>query len=74
MGFNAAEFGSRIEAWSDENHPSAVSTLSTMFGKPIAMPLDAVITRWNSDPFARGSYSLMQSVPHRHNAMIWCVT
>ncbi|MBR7781673.1 flavin monoamine oxidase family protein [Undibacterium luofuense] len=58
MGFNAAEFGSRIEAWSDEKIiRSAVSTLSTMFGKPIAMPLDAVITRWNSDPFARGSYS-----------------
>ncbi|MBC3883808.1 flavin monoamine oxidase family protein [Undibacterium griseum] len=58
MGFNAAEFGSKIEAWSDEKAiQSAVSILSTMFGRPIPMPVDAVITRWKSDPYARGSYS-----------------
>lgn len=58
MGFNAANFGSKIEAWSDEKIiQSAVSTLSAMFGREIPMPLDAVITRWNSDPYARGSYS-----------------
>lgn len=58
MGFNAADVGTRIEGWSDEKIiQSAVSTLSTMFGKPVPAPLDAVITRWKSDPFARGSYS-----------------
>lgn len=58
MGFNAADVGSKIEAWSDDKIiQSAVSTLSTMFGKPIPAPLDAVITRWKSDPYARGSYS-----------------
>ena len=58
LGFNAADQGQRMEAWSDEAIvASALATLKTMFGNRIPDPLDAQITRWATDPFALGSYS-----------------
>jgi len=36
---------------------SAMSTLRTMYGNDIPAPSDWMITRWNSDPYARGAYS-----------------
>lgn len=58
LGFNAAAFGREIETWSDpEIVSSAMSTLRTMYGNDIPEPTDWLITRWNSDPYARGAYS-----------------
>ena len=58
VGFNAAAFGRELEAWSDGDIvAAAMSTLRTMYGKDIPDPSDAAITRWGSDPYARGAYS-----------------
>ena len=58
MGFNAADRGREIEAWTDQQIvDSAMKTLRTIFGSNIPGPIDYQITRWASDPFARGSYS-----------------
>lgn len=58
LGFNAADFGREIEAWSDEEIvDSAMETLRTIFGNDIPDPTDYQITRWASDPFAFGSYT-----------------
>lgn len=58
LGFNAADFGRDIEAWSDEQTvASAMDSLRSMFGAGIPEPVGHQITRWASDPFAGGSYS-----------------
>ena len=58
LGFNAAEQGRAIEAWTDEQIvASAMQTLRIIFGNAIPDPLDYQITRWASDPYALGSYS-----------------
>ena len=58
LGFNAADHGRAMEAWSDAAIvSSALDTLKTMFGSSVPQPVDVQITRWASDPFARGSYS-----------------
>lgn len=58
LGFNAADYGREIEALTDAQIvASAMQTLKTIFGADIPQPLDYQITRWASDPFARGSYS-----------------
>ncbi|NJP99094.1 FAD-dependent oxidoreductase [Streptomyces sp. PLAI1-29] len=58
LGFNAADFGRTIEGWSDARIvDSAMGTLKTIFGSDIPAPVDHQITRWASDPYARGSYS-----------------
>lgn len=35
----------------------ATETLRSVFGTDVPYPREAVVTRWGSDPFARGSYS-----------------
>lgn len=58
LGFNAAQFGREIEAWSDRDIvASAMSTLRTIYGNAIADPIDWQISRWASDPYAMGAYS-----------------
>lgn len=58
LGFNAADQGQAIEARTDaEIVASAMATLKTIFGQNIPQPVAYQITRWASDPFARGSYS-----------------
>jgi len=58
LGFNAGTRGREIEAWTDEEIvESAMQTLRTLYGNDIPEPTDFQITRWASDPFARGSYS-----------------
>ncbi|MFI6113153.1 FAD-dependent oxidoreductase [Kitasatospora sp. NPDC051164] len=58
LGFNAADFGRTIEGWSDAQIvASAMDTLKTIYGGGIPQPTDFQITRWASDPYARGSYS-----------------
>ncbi|MFN8491122.1 MAG: FAD-dependent oxidoreductase [Caldilineaceae bacterium] len=58
LGFNAADQGRAIEAWTDAQIvASAMQTLRTIYGNAIPDPLDYQITRWASDPYALGSYS-----------------
>jgi monoamine oxidase len=58
LGFNAADQGRAIEAWSDEKIvASAMQTLRKIYGVSIPNPIDYQITRWASDPFSLGSYS-----------------
>ena len=58
LGFNAADRGTEIEAWTDQQIvDSAMRTLKIMFGNNIPQPIDWQLTRWAADPFARGSYS-----------------
>lgn len=58
LGFNAGTRGREIEAMTDEQIvESAMETLRILYGDDIPEPTDFQITRWASDPFARGSYS-----------------
>lgn len=72
LGFNAAAFGREMEKKSDaDTVASAMATLRTMYGANIPAPLDWIITRWDSDPFARGAYScnLLGSTPEMRTAL-----
>lgn len=72
LGFNAADRGREIEAWSDgQIVASAMETLRTIFGAGIPQPIDYQITRWASDSFARGSYSYhaLGSTPKMRDAL-----
>lgn len=58
LGFNAADRGREIEAWSDRQIvASAMQTLKTIYGASIPEPIDYQLTRWATDPFSLGSYS-----------------
>ncbi len=59
VGFNAADAARELEAQTDaETVASAVAALRSMFGATVVPPpVDAQVTRWGSDPFARGAYS-----------------
>ncbi|MBL8891757.1 MAG: FAD-dependent oxidoreductase [Planctomycetaceae bacterium] len=58
LGFNAADRGREIEAWTDQQIvSSAMATLRHLFGPDIPAPIDYQVTRWASDPLALGSYS-----------------
>lgn len=58
LGFNAALPGAAIEQESDaQTTASAMSVLRTIYGKSVPDPVATLITRWNHDPYALGSYS-----------------
>jgi monoamine oxidase len=58
LGFNAADRGREIEAWSDTQIvASAMEVLRKIYGVGIPEPTDYQITRWATDPFSLGSYS-----------------
>lgn len=58
LGFNAADRGHAIEAFTDQQIvDSAMLTLRRIFGDQIPAPQDYQITRWAADPFSYGSYS-----------------
>lgn len=58
LGFNAGEYGGKIEQQSDaEIVASAMKRLKGIFGDEIPAPVDYQITRWSSDPFSFGGYS-----------------
>lgn len=61
LGFNAGQYGLEIESKSDEEIVAeAMVILRTMWGEDIPEPINKVITRWNSDPFAKGAYSFIK--------------
>ena len=60
LAFNAGAYGTEIEEQSDAlTVGEAMQVLRTMYGNDIPDPIAARITRWNSDPFAYGSYSYL---------------
>lgn len=61
LGFNAGAYGLEIESMSDDDIVAeAMTALRTMWGTDIPEPTNRVITRWNSDPFAKGAYSFIK--------------
>jgi monoamine oxidase len=58
LGFNAAARADEMESMSDAaTIAAATDGLRGMFGSRFPAPITAQITRWRSDPLARGSYS-----------------
>ena len=58
MGFNAGTFGAQVEKLSNPDvTASAMRALRDMFGSGIPDPTTSLMTRWGSDPFARGTFS-----------------
>lgn len=58
LGFNAASFGREIEAWTDQEVvSSAMATLRRIFGSSVPEPTAWQVSRWATDPYARGAYS-----------------
>lgn len=61
LGFNAGQYGLEIESKSDDEIVAeAMTILRAMWGADIPSPTNRVITRWNSDPFAKGAYSFIK--------------
>ncbi|MCU0316127.1 MAG: FAD-dependent oxidoreductase [Fimbriimonadaceae bacterium] len=72
LGFNAAQRGLDIEAFSDRAIvDDAMETLRRAYGSTIPNPTDWQITRWASDPFSLGSYSFnaLGSTPKDREAL-----
>lgn len=58
LGFNAANYGKKIEKLSDKQIvENAMSVLRRIFGSKIPNPIDYQITRWAMDEYSFGSYS-----------------
>lgn len=61
IGFNAGSYGEAIEALSDEQIiDHAMATLTIMYGTQIPRPDQYKISRWHSDPYAKGSYGYLR--------------
>lgn len=57
LGFAAGDFGRRVDTMGDEEAvASALATLRSAY-PDAPEPVDALVTRWGADEFARGSYS-----------------
>lgn len=58
--FSAGSVAKEIEKWDDKKIvKQAMMVLKKMYGQSIPEPTSYVITRWNNDPFSRGSYSYL---------------
>lgn len=58
VGFNAGEYGTALEAMSDEEIVAdAMDVLRAIYGIHVPRPLGWLITRWGQDPYSYGSYS-----------------
>lgn len=58
VGFYCGDYGRAIEPMSDDAIVGRVAGIvEEIAGTPGPAPTDAFVTRWKSDPFARGSYS-----------------
>lgn len=58
FGFNGGTVAERLEGRGDDAIiSSAMDALRGIFGRGFPSPLETRVTRWHSDPWARGSYS-----------------
>lgn len=72
MGFHAGTVARDMESWTDAQVvSSAMDTLRQAYGQRIPEPQSVQITRWHSDPWARGSYSFnaLGSHPRQRDAL-----
>lgn len=59
VGHVAGDAGREMESRSDaENTTRVVKILSAMFKRKAPEPTGSLVSRWSTDPFARGSYSV----------------
>ncbi|HKR62739.1 MAG TPA: FAD-dependent oxidoreductase, partial [Thermoanaerobaculia bacterium] len=62
IAFNSGAYARALEDEPDEHWvDEAMAVLRTMFGRRAQEPEDYLVTRWASDPFARGSYSYISA-------------
>ena len=60
LGFIGGTMAREVETWNDRDTvAAALDVLRTIYGSTVPDPLDWRITRWGSDPWARGSYSFL---------------
>jgi monoamine oxidase len=60
VGFNAGRYSRKLEELSDEaTIAAAMQVLRTIYGKAVPDPVEALVTRWNQDPFSAGAYSFL---------------
>jgi monoamine oxidase len=58
VGLNCAAYARSLEQLSkDEVVTAAMTELRAIFGAKVPEPIATTVTKWNSDPFAYGSYS-----------------
>lgn len=58
MAFNAGSRARQMEQWPKEKIiESIMQVFKTIYGEQILQPEDCLVTNWENDPFARGSYS-----------------
>ncbi|MCA9878544.1 MAG: FAD-dependent oxidoreductase [Thermomicrobiales bacterium] len=58
VAFNAAAYGAEVEGLTDgQALDAATDVLRTIYGRNVPAPQAAMLTRWNAEPFALGSYS-----------------
>jgi monoamine oxidase len=72
IGITAADFARAVEDWSDERVvASAMHALRAIFGSDIPDPEAWLVTRWGSDPYARGAwpYVAFGSTPDDYDAL-----
>lgn len=58
MAYTSGDTARTIEAWDDDKTKNeALLRLQDTFPGNVPAPINVKVTRWNQDPFARGSYS-----------------
>lgn len=60
LTFAAGPAAVATRTWSDEQIvASTLTQLRRLYGKAVPDPTSAIVTRWQDDPFSRGSYAFM---------------
>ncbi len=60
LTFAAGDAAREIRSWSDEDVARSVMTqLRRLYGASIPEPVAVTVTRWQDDPYSRGSYAYM---------------
>jgi monoamine oxidase len=60
LTFAAGPTAREIRTWRDEDVvESVVEQLRRLYGDRVSQPVEAHVTRWQDDPFSRGSYAFM---------------
>ncbi len=72
LTFAAGPCAKAIRGWSDERVAGSVlAALRGLYGDRVEAPDEIVVTDWQGDPFARGSYAYMKvgAVPEDHDRL-----
>ncbi|MGN6723290.1 MAG: flavin monoamine oxidase family protein [Marmoricola sp.] len=72
LTFAAGPCAQEVRTWSDEAiADSVLASLREIYGDRVAAPSTVHVTRWQDDPFARGSYAYMTvgATPEDHDVL-----